>query len=90
MDFQQYYWGYALGILIVSFVLAITIGSFGTEGRFFFSYISQASLQSFIYVFMGGVVFNLANSYITCGSYRYYWHVCSIFFSYWFSLNYKC
>ena len=46
---------------MVSFVLAITMGSFGTEGRFFFSDISQASLQSFIYVFMGGVVFNLAN-----------------------------
>ncbi|MFV9925469.1 MAG: hypothetical protein AB8U93_07915 [Francisella endosymbiont of Hyalomma scupense] len=54
--FQQYYWGYALGILIVSFVLAITMGSFGTEGRSFFSDISQASLQSFIYAFMGGVV----------------------------------
>ncbi|MBK2357799.1 GRP family sugar transporter [Francisella hispaniensis] len=59
--FQQYYWDYALGILIVSFVLAITMGSFGTEGRSFFSDISQASSDSFIYAFMGGVVFNLAN-----------------------------
>lgn len=59
--FQQYYWDYALGILIVSFILAITMGSFGSEGRSFFSDISQASSASFFYAFMGGVVFNLAN-----------------------------
>lgn len=40
------------------------------------------------YAFMGCVVFNLANN-ITCGSYRYCWYVCSISFSYWFSLSYR-
>lgn len=59
--FQQFYWDYAIGILIVSFILAITMGSFGSEGRSFFTDISQASGESFLYAFMGGVVFNLAN-----------------------------
>ena len=60
-SFQQFYWDYALGILIISFILAITMGSFGIEGRSFFADISQATLESFIYAFLGGVVFNLAN-----------------------------
>ncbi|AXA34606.1 multidrug DMT transporter permease [Francisella adeliensis] len=60
-SFQLFYWDYAIGILIISFVLAITAGNFGSEGRSFFSDICLASGESFFYAFAGGVVFNLAN-----------------------------
>ncbi|OIN84878.1 hypothetical protein [Francisella sp. TX07-6608] len=87
--FQQYYWDYGLGILIVPFVLAITMRSFGTEVRSFFSDISQASSESFIYAFMGGVVFNLANILLVAAI-DIAGGVCSFPFSYWVSISYRC
>ncbi|MFC1619447.1 GRP family sugar transporter [Candidatus Neomarinimicrobiota bacterium] len=59
--FQLFYWDYVIGVLILSFVLAITIGSFGSAGRSFFADLGQASLSSLGWAFLGGVIFNLAN-----------------------------
>ena len=60
-SFQLFYWDYALGILLISFIMAITIGSFGEHGRPFLTDLCQASLSALISAFIGGVVFNLAN-----------------------------
>ena len=59
--FQLYYWDYALGVLILSLVLAFTMGSTGDEGRSFIPYLLQADGRSLGAAFLGGVVFNLAN-----------------------------
>ncbi|MCF6766314.1 GRP family sugar transporter [Thiotrichales bacterium 19S3-7] len=59
--FQLFYWDYALGILIISFIIAISMGSFGHYGRPFFSDLSQASTAALTSAFVGGVIFNLAN-----------------------------
>lgn len=59
--FQLFYWDYSLGVVILSLVLALTMGSFGFEGRSFFSDLSQASSESLWSALIGGVVFNLSN-----------------------------
>jgi glucose uptake protein len=59
--FQLFYWDYILGIVLVSFLFGVTIGSTGEEGRSFFDDLGQASTNALGAAFLGGVVFNLAN-----------------------------
>jgi glucose uptake protein len=59
--FQLFYWDYVLGILLLSLVLAFTMGSNGSEGRDFISDLGQAEGSSYGMALLGGVVFNLAN-----------------------------
>jgi len=59
--FELFYWDYGIGILITTVLFAITIGSFGSEGRAFFDDIKQAESASILSAFAGGVIFNLAN-----------------------------
>ena len=41
--FELYYWDYVIGIVIFSFLLAITAGSSGEGGRSFFEDLAQGS-----------------------------------------------
>ena len=59
--FQLFYWDYALGIVILSLILGVTMGSTGTGGRSFFPDLAQASSSALGSAFLGGVVFNIAN-----------------------------
>ena len=59
--FPLYYWDYALGLVLTSLVLGLTIGSVGAEGRGFLADLGQASGRALASAFTGGVVFNLAN-----------------------------
>jgi glucose uptake protein len=59
--FQLFYWDYALGVLLLSLLLAFTAGSMGTEGRSFLADLAQAESSSIGSAFLGGVVFNIAN-----------------------------
>lgn len=59
--FQLYYWDYALGVLLLSLLLALTAGSMGADGRGFFEDLSQADSSALGSAFIGGVVFNIAN-----------------------------
>ena len=59
--FQLFYWDYAIGVLALALVLALTMGSMGTDGRSFSSDLAQASVRSIGLALLGGVVFNLAN-----------------------------
>jgi len=58
---QLFYWDYTLGIMLISFLFGITIGSSGEEGRGFFEDMGQASSAALWSAFLGGVVFNIAN-----------------------------
>lgn len=58
---QLFYWDYTIGTVLISFLLGITIGNTGEEGRSFFEDLSQASTSSLVSAFLGGVVFNIAN-----------------------------
>ncbi|MFC1692396.1 multidrug DMT transporter permease [Candidatus Latescibacterota bacterium] len=59
--FQLFYWDYAIGVLLLAVISALTLGSFGSTGRSFLSDIAQANSSSVVSAFSGGVVFNLAN-----------------------------
>ena len=57
--FQLYYWDYAIGVFILSLILAFTLGSHGTAGRGFISDLKQAQSSNLMLAFIGGVIFNL-------------------------------
>ncbi len=59
--FQLYYWDYALGVLLLSLLMAFTAGSIGNEGRSFLADLAQADASAVGSAFLGGVVFNIAN-----------------------------
>jgi len=59
--FQLFYWDYSIGVLLLSLLLAFTMGSSGDAGRGFLADIAQADWQWLGSAFIGGVVFNIAN-----------------------------
>jgi glucose uptake protein len=59
--FELFYWDYVAGILLLSLVLAFTLGSLGSEGRGFVADLSQAGGSSIGSAIIGGVIFNAAN-----------------------------
>jgi len=59
--FELFYWDYVIGILFLSLVSALLLGSFGENGRSFFADLQQAEWDNLSNAFLGGVVFNLAN-----------------------------
>ena len=59
--FELFYWDYAIGVLLISLLFGLTLGSAGSQGRSFLPDIMQASHNNLVSAFMGGVVFNAAN-----------------------------
>lgn len=57
--FELFYWDYAFGILLMSLVAALTIGSMGTAGRSFVTDLRQADPRYLGLAFLGGCVWNL-------------------------------
>jgi glucose uptake protein len=59
--FQLFYWDYAIGVFLLSLILAFTLGSSGEGGRPFTADLAQAQSHWIVSAFVGGVVFNLSN-----------------------------
>ena len=59
--FQLFYWDYAIGVFLLALVFALTMGSLGEAGRSFFADLGQMSTKAFLFTFIAGVVFNIAN-----------------------------
>src|SRR5512136_933400 len=59
--FPLFYWDYAIGLVLTSLLLGLTIGSIGSEGRARVADLGQASGAALLSAFLGGVVFNIAN-----------------------------
>ena len=59
--FELFYWDYTLGVLLVTLLFGLTLGSAGTEGRSFLADLAQASSESIGSALLGGAIFNLAN-----------------------------
>ncbi|MFT4857919.1 MAG: glucose uptake protein, partial [Planctomycetota bacterium] len=59
--FPLFYWDYSLGIILLSLVFGLTLGSTGEEGRAFLDDLVQADSGSIGSAFLGGIIFNLAN-----------------------------
>ncbi len=59
--FQLFYWDYAIGVFLLSLILAFTMGSMGGGGRGFIADLQQADSKWLVSAFIGGVIFNLSN-----------------------------
>ena len=59
--FELFYWDYVIGIALLAFLFAITLGSFGTAGRGFLDDFRQASKSNILSAIAGGIIFNAAN-----------------------------
>ena len=59
--FQLFYWDYCIGVVLLSLIAALTMGSIGSVGRSFVPDLKQATGAALGFAFLGGVVFNVAN-----------------------------
>ena len=59
--YELFYWDYVIGMVIFSLLLALTLGSFGTEGRHFFQDLAQADIANIGWIVLGGLIFNASN-----------------------------
>src|SRR5208282_2009202 len=59
--FELFYWDYTIGVLLLSLILAYTLGNYGTAGRPFLEDLHQMSNSSALSALLGGAIFNLAN-----------------------------
>ena len=59
--FELFYWDYAIGIFVISLILAFTMGSSGHNSASFLNNLHAADPGNIGYALLAGVVFNLAN-----------------------------
>lgn len=59
--YELFYWDYVIGILVISLIIAFTMGSMGDSGRAFLDDLAQAEWRNIGSAFLGGIVFNAAN-----------------------------
>ncbi|MDR3791930.1 MAG: AcrB/AcrD/AcrF family protein [Terracidiphilus sp.] len=59
--FELFYWDFVLGLVLMSLVAALTLGSFGSVGRPFLADLAQADLASIGWAVLGGAVWNAGN-----------------------------
>jgi glucose uptake protein len=59
--FELFYWDYAIGIFLISLILALTMGSSGHDASSFVNNIQAADASNIVSTLVGGAIFNLAN-----------------------------
>jgi glucose uptake protein len=59
--FELFYWDYAIGIFLISLVLALTMGSSGHDSSSFLNNVHTADTSNIVSTLVGGALFNLAN-----------------------------
>jgi glucose uptake protein len=59
--FELFYWDYVIGMVLLSLISALTLGSIGDEGRSFWTDLNQADSKNMFSALVGGVVFNAGN-----------------------------
>ncbi len=59
--FELFYWDYAIGIFLISLVLAFTMGSSGHDSNSFVNNVQTADASNIVSTLVGGAIFNLAN-----------------------------
>lgn len=65
--FELYYWDYALGIFLISLVLAFTMGSTPAGDNSFLANFHSAAPLNLFYAALGGFIFNIANFLLLAG-----------------------
>src|SRR6202049_2436162 len=59
--FELFYWDYAVGIFLISLVLAFTMGSTANDSSSFLANVHSADNSNIASTMFAGVIFNLAN-----------------------------
>src|ERR1700758_150193 len=59
--FELFYWDYAIGIFLISLILAFTMGSSGHDSSSFLNNVQSADTSNIVSTLIGGGIFNLAN-----------------------------
>jgi glucose uptake protein len=59
--FELFYWDYAIGIFLISLILALTMGSIGNDPSSFLNNVRSADTGNIVFTMVAGVIFNLAN-----------------------------
>ena len=59
--FELFYWDYAIGIFLISLILAFTMGSTGHDASSFLNNVQSADRSNIVSTLVGGAIFNLAN-----------------------------
>lgn len=65
--FELFYWDYAIGIFLMSLILAFTMGSTGNDASSFLNNVHSADTANIISTLVGGAIFNLANLLLVAG-----------------------
>jgi len=65
--FELFYWDYALGIVIISLILALTLGSTPSNSTSFMNNVRAADTSNIAYALIGGAIFNIANLLLVAG-----------------------
>src|SRR6266478_3268337 len=66
--FELFYWDYAVGIFLISLILAFTMGSTGTnDPASFLNNVRAADGPNILSTLVGGAIFNLANLLLVAG-----------------------
>jgi len=65
--FELFYWDYAIGIFLISLILAFTMGSMHGGASSFVVNLETADRGNMIYALIGGAIFNLANVLLVAG-----------------------
>src|SRR6266581_1859557 len=64
--FELFYWDYAFGIVLISLVLALTMGSLGGPDSFL-NNVQTADGSNIVFALVGGFIFNIANLLLVAG-----------------------
>jgi glucose uptake protein len=59
--YELYYFDFAAGVALAAFLYAFTVGNLGYDGFSFLDDLMHAGKRQWLYGFMAGVIFNLAN-----------------------------
>jgi glucose uptake protein len=59
--FELFYWDYAIGIFLISLILAFTMGSSGHDSSSFLNNVRSSDSSNVVSALVGGAIFNLAN-----------------------------
>ncbi len=59
--FELFYWDYAVGIFLISLILALTMGSTSNDPNSFLNNVRSADVSNIVFAMVGGAIFNLAN-----------------------------
>src|SRR5512133_2045850 len=65
--FELFYWDYAMGIVLMSIILALTLGSMRGGETSFLANVRSADTSNIVYAVLGGIIFNVANLLLVAG-----------------------